>query len=80
MWLPVISASHNQGLFLQGKVLYMCHSLFQSKSWRKLEQITDFLLAEQSISMYTLIYMAGFPGIAAWNVLLNFTCVGEIYL
>lgn len=37
------SASQNKGLFLQGKVLYMCYSLFQTDSWEKLEQTMNFL-------------------------------------
>lgn len=73
-WLPFFPASQNKGLFLQGKVLYMCYSLFQIGSWGNTGANNGFL---SCLKVYLCVYLnidkAGFPGIKVWNILLRFT-------
>lgn len=78
IWLPFFffPASQNKGLFLQGRVLYMCYSLFQIESWGKTGTNNEFL---SCLKMYLYVFLhtdkAGFPGIKVWNIPLHFTFV-----
>lgn len=69
-----------KGLFLQGKVLYMCYSLLQIESWGKTRANNRFLSClKVYLYVYLHIYKVGFPGIKVWNILLHFhTYVDEI--
>lgn len=49
-------ASQNKGLFLQGRILYMCYSLFQIESWGKTRTNNEFLSCLKCIYMFSFIY------------------------